>query len=57
VLQVKIYDELNSLLYSTTENIQGDFGKVYNLNTVGKNFSFEVTDQRGNTETLAYSGK
>jgi hypothetical protein len=57
VLQVKIYDGSNSLLYNTTETIQGDFGKVYNLSTVGKNFSFEVTDQNGNTEILTYSGK
>jgi hypothetical protein len=52
VLNVKVYDESNTLVHTSTENLQGDFAKVYNLNTIGKNFSFEVTDRSGNTQTL-----
>jgi hypothetical protein len=55
VLQIKIYDAANSLVHSETEEITGDFAKVYNLSKVGKNFSFEVTDSSGSTQFLTYN--
>jgi hypothetical protein len=55
VLKIKIYDAANSLVYSETQEIAGDFAKVYNLNKVGKNFSFEVTDSSGSTQLLTYN--
>jgi hypothetical protein len=55
VLKIKIYDAANSLVYSETQEITGDFAKVYNLNKVGRNFSFEVTDGSGSTQLLTYN--
>jgi hypothetical protein len=54
-LKVRIYDEKNNLLYNETEAIQGDFGKIYNLDKLSGRFLFEVTDQNGVTKSLTYS--
>jgi hypothetical protein len=54
-LKVRIYDEKDNLLYDETEAIQGDFAKIYNLNTVSGKCLFEVTDQNGVTKSLTYS--
>lgn len=56
-LQVNIYDGSNNLVYSGPETIQGDFAKIYNLDKVGDQFRFEVTDQNGFTKSLVYSLK
>jgi hypothetical protein len=55
VLKIKIYDDSNSLVYSETQEITGDFAKVYNLNKIGKNFTVEVTDRSGSTQWLTYN--
>jgi hypothetical protein len=55
VLKIKIYDDSNSLVYSETQEITGDFAKIYNLNNVGKNFTVEVTDRSGSTQWLTYN--
>lgn len=51
-LDIKIYDDSNSLIYNVTEHIQGDFAGLYKLNRIGKNFIFEITTKSGATTTL-----
>lgn len=49
VLKVRIYNENNRLLYHKKERIEGDFARVYNLNTVRGRLIFEITDKNGNS--------
>jgi hypothetical protein len=53
-LKVNIYDKEYRLVYSGTEEITGDFAKVYDLGSLGKNFMIEVTDGSGATKKLSY---
>ncbi len=53
-LKVNIYDSKYNLIYTGVENITGDFAKVYDLKSLGKNFIFEVRDSAGETKTLSY---
>jgi hypothetical protein len=52
-LKVNIYDQKYNLVYSGNEEITGDFAKVYDLKSLGKNFLFEVKDGNGETQTLS----
>jgi hypothetical protein len=54
-LKINIYDQAFRLVYTGTENIFGDFAKVYDLGSLGKNFTFEVSDGSGEAKTLSYS--
>ena len=54
-LKVNIYDEAYRLVYQGTENITGDFAKVYDLSSLGKNFTFEVSDSNG-TKSISSAG-
>jgi hypothetical protein len=54
LMQVKIYDNTNGLVYDRTEKLDGNFARVYNLTDIGSGFSFEVTDVNGVTQTLVY---
>jgi hypothetical protein len=54
LMQVKIYDNANGLVYDRTEKLDGNFARVYNLTDIGLGFSFEVTDVNGVTQTLVY---
>ena len=51
-LRVNIYDRNYNLVYTGSENITGDFAKVYDLKSLGENFTFEVTDGNGAKQTL-----
>jgi hypothetical protein len=51
-LTVKIYDQRNSILYEETQVIEGNFAKVYNLNKVGGQHIFEITDKSGRMNRL-----
>jgi len=53
-LQIKIYDEEQTLIYSGNEKIKGDFAKIYNLEKITGKVSFEVVDDKGVTKTLRY---
>jgi hypothetical protein len=53
-LKVNIYDKNYNLVYTGVEQINGDFAKVYDLKSLGKNFIFEVKDSEGETKTLSY---
>lgn len=51
-LSVTIYNALNGVLYSGTEDISGDFARVYNLENYSGQVTFEVTDSKGRTKSL-----
>jgi hypothetical protein len=53
-ISVKIYNESNTLLYSQLETISGDFAKIYCLNNVSGQLSFEITDKNGITTVVRY---
>jgi hypothetical protein len=46
---VRIYDNANKMIYSQKEKVSSDFAKVYNLEGIGGEFIFEVTDATGTT--------
>jgi hypothetical protein len=54
VLTIKIYSEKNQLIYQELLETAHDFAKVYNLNKLKGNFSFQVTDREGNIKVLSY---
>jgi len=54
VLNIKIFNAENTLIYSETEKIQSDFAKVYNLGNVGADFTFEITGKDGETAYISY---
>lgn len=54
-LNVNIYDQNYNLVYTETEEISGDFAKIYDLRSLGKNFTVEVKDGSGATQTLSSS--
>jgi hypothetical protein len=54
-LKVNIYDQNYRLVYNATEDITGDFAKVYDLESLGKNFIFEVNDGNRSTHTLTHA--
>jgi hypothetical protein len=53
VLTIKIYGDKGILLYSKTENVDGDFAQVYNLDKYKGNVTFEVSDSKGVTKSLS----
>lgn len=52
-LTVKIFNEKEELLYENTEVIVGDFARLYNLNKVKGNHTFEIIDKSGNVNRLS----
>jgi hypothetical protein len=52
VLTVRIYNQHNAVIFQETEKVNGDFAKVYNLNSVIGNPTFEVIDKKGNATRL-----
>ena len=53
VLTIKIYGDKGVLLYSKTEEVNGDFAQVYNLDKYNGGLSFEVSDSKGVTKSLS----
>jgi hypothetical protein len=53
VLKVKIFNERNGLLYEKTEVIEGNFGKVYNLEEIEGVPVFQVVDEQGRSIRLS----
>jgi hypothetical protein len=51
---VKIYDDKGDLLYTHSEEAEGDFAKVYDLSKVSEKFSFLITDKSGNIKQIQY---
>ena len=52
VLTIKIYGDKGVLLYSKTEEVNGDFAQVYNLDKYNGGLTFEVSDSKGVTKSL-----
>lgn len=53
VLTIKIYGDRGVLLYSKTEEVNGDFAQVYNLDKYNGGLTFEVSDSKGVTKSLS----
>jgi hypothetical protein len=49
---VKIYDDSNKVIYSKIEDASNDFAKIYNLQGIPGQFTFEVTDANGASTSL-----
>lgn len=54
-LRVNIFDQNYNLVYTGSEEISGDFAKLYDLKSLGDNFTFEVTASNGTKQTLTYT--
>lgn len=54
LLDVKVYDAFDKLVYENDEKISGDFAKLYDLGRIGTNFRFQVTDRSGAVRQLTY---
>ena len=46
---VRIYDSANNMIYNKKEISSRDFAKIYNLEKIGGEFTFEVSDGNGTT--------
>ena len=46
---IRIYDDANNVIYNQKEIVSSPFAKIYNLEGIGGNFTFEVTDASGTT--------
>ena len=46
---VRIYDSKNNIIYNKREIVSSDFAKVYNLEGIGGDFTFEVYDGKATT--------
>ncbi|HMG92220.1 MAG TPA: hypothetical protein VK589_19320 [Chryseolinea sp.] len=46
---VKIYDSSNNVIYNKTEIASKDFARIYNLEKIDGDFTFEVSDAKGTT--------
>lgn len=53
VITIRIYDHASKVLFEETQNIQGNFAKVYNLNAVSSSPTFEVVDRNGKVNRLS----
>ncbi len=54
IISVKIYGDKHQLVYEELLEITDDLAKLYNLNQINDNFSFEITDGEGNVKVLSY---
>ena len=51
-LSVTIFNDMNQVLYKNSENISGDFARIYNLAGHSGNFRFVVKDGKGQTNSI-----
>ena len=54
VVQVKILDNQKNVVYEGSESIMNDFSKIFDLNKLNGDFSFEITDKSGTVLSLSY---
>jgi hypothetical protein len=52
VLSIRIYDNLNQILYNSKEAISGDFSRIYRVKNKQGKVTFQVIDQEGNVKTF-----
>jgi hypothetical protein len=53
-LQIRIYNGANDLVYSGTEELTGNFAKLYNVKNIFGQPTFEVVDRKGDVTTFRY---
>ncbi len=51
-INVKIFDSANQLVLDENKSSNNGFATVYNLKNLTGTFTFEVSDQNGNTKTI-----
>ncbi len=51
-LVVRIYDRNNKMVYETTERVNGDFARMYNLNKIRGYHMIHVTDDKGHSNSI-----
>jgi hypothetical protein len=52
VISVRVYDAAHNVVYDGTEEIFGDFAKVYTIKNFAAGFTLEVADSTGYTKTV-----
>ena len=56
-LTVRIYDEKLKMVYQDTQIINGDFAKVYNLDRIDGDHTFEIIDRDGRVTRLSKAAR
>lgn len=56
-LTVRIYDENQRMVYQDTQIIDGDFAKVYNLDSITGEHTFEIMDRDGKVNWLGKAAR
>ena len=54
VINVKIYDGSNTLVYNESKEVTGNFAKLYAIKKLLGSFTFEITDKAGNSKVVTY---
>lgn len=54
VITVKIYDNFNNLVYNESKELNGDFAQVYSLKNASASYTFEISDNTGNTKSVTF---
>jgi hypothetical protein len=56
-LQISIYNKQNTLVHSSKVNVDDDFAVVYDLESVGEGFYFEISGDDHAIQTISYQQK
>jgi hypothetical protein len=56
-LTVRIYDALDKIIFQETQKVDGSFAKIYKLDGVSGDTTFEVVNRAGNIARLAKSSQ
>jgi len=54
IITVKIFDEADNLVHSSSKEVSGDFAQLYTLKDVAGTVTFEVSDNSGNIKTVSF---
>ena len=54
VITVKIYDNFNNLVYNESKELNGDFAQVFSLKNASASYTFEISDNTGNTKSVTF---
>lgn len=56
VVQVKIYDTFDNVIYNETKELKGDFAQVYSLKSPVEvaSYTFEISDSAGNVKSVTF---
>jgi hypothetical protein len=53
-IHVRIYDRDSQLVFSEGKEITGTYAAVYKINNAGIGYTFEISDQAGNTRSFSF---